>query len=100
MGGGQGKHADGHGHIEACDHSPIFACFDKLDDGTEEGAAKSSHCKEMVAGFFTRKAVSSGASIFDKGHVGRRDLLIVERGVVTSVCREPLTTQAGPHTAT
>ncbi|KAK7242888.1 cAMP-dependent protein kinase regulator [Aureococcus anophagefferens] len=50
MGGGQGKVADGHAHIEACDHSPIFACFDKLED-----AAEAASCKEEVAGFFTRK---------------------------------------------
>ncbi|KAH8096124.1 cAMP-dependent protein kinase regulator [Aureococcus anophagefferens] len=75
MGGGQGKVADGHAHIEACDHSPIFACFDKLGD-----AAEAASCKEEVAGFFTRKTVKEGASIFAKGGVGRRDLLIVERG--------------------
>jgi CRP-like cAMP-binding protein len=75
MGGGQGKVADGHAHIEACDHSPIFACFDKLED-----AAEAASCKEEVAGFFTRKTVKEGASIFAKGGVGRRDLLIVERG--------------------
>lgn len=84
MGGGQGKHAD-EVHMEACDHSPIFACFDALDDGSAEGTEKCGACKEMVAGFFTRRAIQSGHSIFDKGNVGRRDLLIVERGELRMV---------------
>ena len=81
MGGGQGKvAADGHHHIEACDHSPIFACFDKL-----ERAEECAQCKEMVASFFVRKTIKEGHSIFGKGGLGRRDLLIVERGSLRMV---------------
>lgn len=79
MGGGQSAAAGGDGGAtDACDHTPIFSCFDALgdDDAARDLASKY---KEQVAGMFHRQSVPSGASIFDH-NVGRRDLVIVERG--------------------
>ena len=77
MGGGQSSNANGdEGATDACDHTPIFSCFDKLgeDDAAREQAARY---KEQVAGLFHRRSVPAGASIFAH-KVGRRDLVIVE----------------------
>ncbi|KAH8082507.1 hypothetical protein JL720_8534 [Aureococcus anophagefferens] len=79
MGGGQGKAAEGGGGaLEACDHTPIFACYDGLP---EEEAIKA---KEQVAASFVRVVVPDGKSIFES-KVGRRDMLIVEKGELRMV---------------
>ena len=82
MGGGQGKAANGSEYLDACDHTPIFRCFDGLDS-----AEQSQQFKEQVASFFHRQSIPAGASVFDH-KVGRRDLVIVEKGGLTMVsCR-------------
>ncbi|KAH8055254.1 hypothetical protein JL720_14366 [Aureococcus anophagefferens] len=79
MGGGQGKAAEGGGGaLDACDHTPIFACYDGLP---EEEAIKA---KEQVAASFVRVVVPDGKSIFES-KVGRRDMLIVEKGELRMV---------------
>ncbi|KAK7240535.1 hypothetical protein SO694_00057011 [Aureococcus anophagefferens] len=79
MGGGQGKAANGSEYLDACDHTPIFRCFDGLDS-----AEQSQQFKEQVASFFHRQSIPAGASVFDH-NVGRRDLVIVEKGGLTMV---------------
>ena len=79
MGGGQGKAANGSEYLDACDHTPIFRCFDGLDS-----AEQSQQFKEQVASFFHRQSIPAGASVFDH-KVGRRDLVIVEKGGLTMV---------------
>ena len=66
------------GYTYACDHTPIFSCFDGLGD-SDEAKERAGKYKEQVAGFFHRQSVPAGASIFSH-KVGRRDLLIVEKG--------------------
>lgn len=114
MGGGQGKPADsGANPMDACDHTraagaatpppspppqktargapnrapppphpqirrPIFSCYDDLPP--EEAIA----AKEFVAASFRRVLVPDGKSIFAY-KVGRRDLLIVEKGCLSMV---------------
>ena len=73
MGGGQGKAANGAENLDAVDHTPIFRCFDELE------AEQGHQFKEQVASFFSRATVPSGASIFEH-KIGRRDLVIVEKG--------------------